>query len=350
MKKERYIAYVGTYTNGQSVGIQIFDIDPATGLMQPKGAAEVCNPSALVVSHSGKYLYSIADMGVQAFKILPDGALEFINIAPTGGMRGCDICIDKKDRYVFVAGYHDGRVSMLKVNEDGSIGDIADGVFHKGIGVSIIDKNSMPHVTDVTLTPDEKYLCAVDQGLNQTQLYEIDYEEGKLKRGGILRCQLDASPRKLLFGKDGKFAYLLCEGLVCVNVYSYDNTDGPGFKMIDSYSTLYKNDPDRCAPFGMDISDDGKHLFCSNAGTNTAIIFEIDQKKGLLSEICHTKISGNFPKAICAMPDGKHFLSLNHDANEIVNFEVNYEKNYFLLKGKPISVESPNNIVIHKLK
>ena len=34
----------------------------------------------------------------------------------------------------FVGGHHDGRVTMMHLNEDGSIGDIADGIFHKGMG------------------------------------------------------------------------------------------------------------------------------------------------------------------------------------------------------------------------
>ena len=349
MKRERYMAYVGTYTNGESVGIQVFELDVSSGLMVKKGVAKVNNPSDLVVSSSGRFLYSIADEGVEAFRILPDGGLSLINRAPTGGMRGCDICVDSEDRYIFVAGYHDGRVSMLKINDDGSIGEISDGIFHKGLGVSVTEKYFMPHVTGVCMTPDQKYLCAVDQGLNQIKIYEIDYKKGKLKRVDILRCQLDAAPRRMLFGKSGKYAYVLCESKVCVNVYEYHDERNK-FQLVETVSTLYKNDPDRCAPFGMDISADGKHLFCSNAGTNTVVIFEIDEESGRLTELCHSKISGDFPKAICAMPDGRHFLSLNHEADQIVNFEVNYDKNYFLLKGRPHDVERPNSICIHRLQ
>ena len=162
MAKDRYVAYVGTYTHGSSVGIHIFDVDAEKGKMVERKVVPINNPSDVIVSTSGKFLYSIADEGVQSFRILPDGDLEPINSVWTGGMRGCYLEVDEQDRYLFVAGYHDGRITMMNLNEDGSIGEIADGIFHKGIGVNITDRSSMPHVTCVKVTPDQQSVCAVD--------------------------------------------------------------------------------------------------------------------------------------------------------------------------------------------
>ncbi len=46
-------------------------------------------------------------------------------------MRACYVEIDSNDRYLFLAGFHDGKVTMMRLNEDGSIAGIADGVFHQ---------------------------------------------------------------------------------------------------------------------------------------------------------------------------------------------------------------------------
>ncbi|MBQ5805520.1 MAG: hypothetical protein IIW22_07085, partial [Erysipelotrichaceae bacterium] len=54
------------------------------------------NASDLIVSNSGKYLYSITDDGVKAFKILPDGDLQPLNEMWTGGMRGCYLDVDEQ--------------------------------------------------------------------------------------------------------------------------------------------------------------------------------------------------------------------------------------------------------------
>lgn len=76
---------------------------------------------------------------------------------------------------------------MMHLNEDGSIGDIADGIFHKGMGRSIAQRNFIPHVDCVKLTPDQKFLCAVDNGLDQVKIYRVDYEYGKLELVDIIR-------------------------------------------------------------------------------------------------------------------------------------------------------------------
>ena len=216
MGNDKYVAYVGTYTHENSVGIHIYDLDVDNAAMKERKVVPINNPSDLVVSKDKKFLYSIADEGVEAFKILPDGDLESINRTGIGGMRGCYVEVDDDNRYLFVGGHHDGRVSMLHINEDGSLGGIADGIFHKGMGRSIAQRNFIPHVDCVKLTPDQKFLCAVDNGLDHVKVYRVDYEKGKLKPVYIIRGQMESAPRMMRFSKDGNYAYILydCSTLV----------------------------------------------------------------------------------------------------------------------------------------
>ena len=152
MGKDKYVAYVGTYTHENSLGIHIYDVDVESGKIEERKMVPISNSSDVIISHSGNILYSIADEGVEAFHILEDGDLEEINKEWIGGMRGCYLELDREDRYLFVAGYHDARVSMMRLNKDGSIAGIADGVFHKGMGRCIAERNSRPHVHCVKVT------------------------------------------------------------------------------------------------------------------------------------------------------------------------------------------------------
>ena len=88
-RQEKYVAYVGTYTHGSSIGIHVYDIDLEEGHMTEREVVPVNNASHLVKSCDGKYLYSIADEGVEVLKILEDGGLEPINKIGIDGMRGC---------------------------------------------------------------------------------------------------------------------------------------------------------------------------------------------------------------------------------------------------------------------
>ncbi len=350
MSEDRYVAYVGTYTHGSSVGIHIYDLDVAEGSMTERMVVPISNPSHLTVSANGRFLYSIADEGVAAFRILPDGNLEFMNKKWIGGMRGCFVDVDKANRYLFVGGYHDGRVSMMSLNQDGSIGEIADGIFHTGMGRSIAERNYRPHVNCVKLTPWEKYLCAVDGGLDQVKIYQIDYERGKLKIADILRGHLESAPRMLRFTPDGSYAYVLCEESNDIDVYQYECApQGPVFEKIQNIPTVVEEERWNCGASDIEISEDGKFLFCSNAGVNSVVIYTIDQETGMLEKMCASAISGDYPKTIAIFPDRQHFVSLNHDTNEITTFKVDYENKYFLMDRKPIVIDQPNCIRIHKL-
>ena len=311
MAKDRYVAYVGTYTHGSSVGIHIFDVDAEKGKMTERKVVPINNPSDLIVSTSGKFLYSIADEGVQSFRILEDGDLEPINSVWTGGMRGCYLEVDEQDRYLFVAGYHDGRITMMNLNEDGSIGEIADGIFHKGIGVNITDRSSMPHVTCVKVTPDQQCVCAVDSGLDQVKIYRIDREHNKLELEDILRCELDSGPKMLRYDRQHKYAYVLCEIDNVIEVYEVGERDDDvdPFKLIQRISTIEPGEKQRAAASGIEFSPDGNHLFVTNAGINTAIIYDVDKETGVLTPFFHCKTSGDYPKALAVLPDNNILLT-----------------------------------------
>lgn len=351
MGKDKYVAYVGTYTHENSLGIHIYDVDVENGRIKERKMVPISNSSDVIVSHNGKILYSIADEGVEAFHILEDGDLQEINKEWIGGMRGCYLELDRQDRYLFVAGYHDARVSMMRLNKDGSIAGIADGVFHKGMGRCIAERNSRPHVHCVKVTPDQRFLCAVDGGLDHVKIYRLDYEAGQLINHDIIRCPLDSAPRAMRFSKDGRFAYILCELTNVVNVYRYEVVDGdnPEFELIQTIGTGDPGEDEICSATTMEFSPDGNYLFCTDAGINAALVFAVDKQTGMLTLVCNNRIGGEFPKAIAVFPDGKHFMCLNHDDNTIGIFSMNYEGKYFLMHGKPVEVETPNCVYIHKL-
>ena len=350
MAEEKYVAYVGTYTHENSVGIHIYDVDVPNGYMTERKVVPINNPSDLVVSKNRKFLYSIADEGVESFRILDDGDLEPMNEQWIGGMRGCYVEVDDENRYLFVGGHHDGRVTMMHLNEDGSIGEIADGIFHKGMGRSIAQRNFIPHVDCVKLTPDQKFLCAVDNGLDQVKIYRVDYEYGKLKLVDIVRGPLESAPRMIRFSRDGKFAYILYELTNMVEVYTYNLVNNmPVFEKVQTVSTMAPKDDDVCAASGMEMSKSGKHLYVSNSGVNSVVCYEVNPENGTLTDVFHTRVCSDFPKMLAIFPDGKHYLTLNNASNDIAFYSVDYEHNCSMWEGKPIQVDKPNCIYILKL-
>ena len=60
----KYFGYVGTYTREKSKGIYSFRFDPASGEVSPvELAAEVANPSFLIIHPNRKFLYAVSELG-----------------------------------------------------------------------------------------------------------------------------------------------------------------------------------------------------------------------------------------------------------------------------------------------
>lgn len=349
-KKEAYVAYVGTYTNGTSKGIHIYDVDVDEGLIYLRKVVPVNNSSYITRSRNMKYLYSIADEGVRAYEILPDGDLKPINEIDINGMRGCHMSVDLDGKYLFVAGYHDGKVSVVHTHQDGRLGSLMDGVFHKGTG-AVNERSFRPHVCCVRVTPDNRFLCAVDNGIDQIVLYKINHTYNKLQKVDILRMGREAGPRSIHFSRNGKFAYVLCEILNVVRVYTYTVDDGyPVFELEQEVSTLSDERDPHDAASSLRISYDGEYLFCSTSGDDSVACYKIDQEKGYLTRLFSLPTSGNYPKDIAIFPDQKHLAVVNNASNTITTFAIDYEKKVLVMKGRPQHLDTPNCMVFQKIE
>ena len=351
MENEKYVAYVSTYTAGlgDKHGIKIYDVDMKHGRMIEKDQVEITNSSYITVSHNRKYLYSITDFGVEAYKIQENGELSLINFGTINGMRGCYLSTDYLDEYLFVAGYHDGKITVLKLKENGGIGRITDEVFHKGLG-SIAERNFRPHVNCVKMTRDNKYLCAADLGMDHVKIYCFDREKGKTKLVDVIRSEQESAPRHLKFSRDGRFLYIVHELKNCVDVYSYTDEDGdPEFEKIQTISTLNDYHASNSAASTLNFSADFQYLISSNAGDNSVIIYKIQSDTGLLEKIFCLPVSGDYPKDAALFPDNKHLVSLNHESDSMTFFNVDLKKGLLVMNGPEVKVEQPNCIIFYKL-
>ena len=348
--KKAYVAYAGTYTNGSSKGIHIYDVDVEEGLLHLRKVVPVHNSSYITRSRNMKYLYSIADEGVMAYAIQPDGDLKPINKIDINGMRGCHMSVDLEGKYLFVAGYHDGKVTVIHTHQDGRLGSLMDDVFHKGIG-AVNERSFRPHVCCVRVTPDNRFLCAVDNGIDQIVLYKINHMYNKLQKVDILRMGREAGPRSIHFSRRGRFAYVLCEILNVVRVYSYKVVDGyPEFELIQEISTLSDERDPHDAASSLRISYDGEYLFCSTAGDDSVACYQIEHESGMLTRLFSLPISGMYPKDIALFPDQKHLAVVNNASGTITTFKIDYENKVLVMKGKPQKLDTPNCMVFQEIE
>ena len=349
MGKQKYVAYVSTYTMGDHHGITIYDVDMEKGRFTQKDRVEITNSSYITISHNRKFLYSITDFGVEAYKIQEDGTLENIGITSINGMRGCYLSTDYEDKFLFVAGWHDGKITVLRLEDSGKVGEITDEIFHRGLG-SIAERNFRPHVSCVKMTRDNRFLCAADLGLDHTNVYRLDHNTGKLKMGDVIRSEVESAPRHLKFSRDGKFLYIVHELKNIIDVYTYRvENENPFFEKIQTVPTLNNYHAGGSAASALNLSEDFQYLCSSNAGDNSVILYKIDQETGLLSKVLCLPVSGEYPKDAALFPDNRHLVSLNHESNTLTFFTVDLVKGLLVMNGPAIHVDQPNCVIFHKL-
>ncbi len=348
--KGKYMAYVGSYSyTGKAKGITVYDVDVDKGIFKERCEVEVDNSSYVIASHNGKNLYSIADEGVVAFRILENGSLSRLNSKNIKGMRGCHLSTDAEDQYIFVSGYHDGKATVLKLKQDGSIGPIVDGVFHKGYG-SVAERNFRPHVSCTRMTPDKKFIMVADLGIDQVRIYRFDDE--KMVQVDAVRCERESAPRTFRFSDDGRFMYLMYEQKNVIDVFTYQSGEkAPKLEKIQTIPTTKeeKQYSELTAACAMRISPDNQYIYCTNAGDNVLSIFTRDKETGLLELMCSLPISGDYPKDVAVFPDQEHVASINHETGDITFFKVDYEKGLLIMCGRSIKVNEPNCCAIVKI-
>lgn len=348
---EKYVAYVSTYTMKDKHGIKIYDVDLEKGRFSPKNQVEITNSSYVTISKNKKYLYSITDFGVEAYKILKDGGLELINYAPINGMRGCYLATDYADEFLFVAGYHDGKLTVLRLQDDGSIGEITEEIYLLGLG-SVGERNFRPHANCARMTHDNKYLLVVDQGMDHVNVYRLDHKRGTLKMVDVVRGDIESSPRFVKISKDGRFIYIVNELACNITVYTYEErNNNPYFNRIQTISTTDSNKTDYgCSASTLSMSEDYEYMLSSTAGENSVILYKVNQETGELSREFCLPISGEYPKDAAIFPDNRHIVSLNHGSDTMTFFKIDKEKKVIMMCAPEIKVNRPNCILFYKIE
>jgi len=321
-----YYVYVGTYTGHGSQGIYVWRFDPATGKAEEAGlAAETESPSFLAVHPSRKYLYAVNESGkgmVTAFAIdAATGKLQKLNSVSTEGSDPCHLSVDKSGRSLAVANYGSGNVALIRMNPDGSLGDIAARDQHTGTGPDK-ERQAGPHAHSINFAPDEGFAVAADLGTDSLYVYRFDPSRPQITRDDSLTAKTapGAGPRHFAFHPNGKYGYSINEMGSTVTEFSYD---GKGrLTALGSESTLPKDFHGENSTAEVVVHPNGHTLYGSNRGLDSIAVFSVDPASGKLTPRAQVPTQGKTPRGFALDPTGHYLFAANQDSHNIVVFRV----------------------------
>ncbi len=350
--KNKYLLFVGTYTEKESKGIYAYRYDARSSELTPLGvAAETTNPSFLAIDPTSRYLYAVNE--VQTYKGGSSGAvsafatnrqtgkLSLLNEVPSRGADPCYVAFDKTGKYALVANYTGGSVAVFPVQADGQIGETSAFVQHQGSSVNQ-ERQEGPHAHWIETTSDNRFAVAVDLGLDELLVYRFDAKTGSLTANDPLYAKLDpgAGPRHLAFHPNGKFAYVVNELQSSITTFTYDGSRGALLKLT-TVTTLPKGFKGSNDTAEIKVHPSGKFLFASNRGHDSIAVFSIDGHTGALNLVDRFSTQGKTPRNFEIDPTGKLLFVANQDTDNIVVFRINPNDGRLTPTGQTLHVPAP---------
>jgi len=351
-RPEELLVYVGTYTTGKSEGIYLYQMNLSTGeLKHVSTTAGVVNPSFLTVDPQRRYLYAVnevSDFGgkpsgaVSAFEInRKTSKLHFLNQQPSFGGAPCYVTIDRTGRFVLVANYVGGNVSVFSIERDGRLGVVTDVDQHHGSSVNPHRQNG-PHAHSIVLDHANRYAYSCDLGTDRIMIYRFDSKKGKLtaNQQPWVQVKPGAGPRHFAFHPTGRYGYVMNELDATVTAFQCDRIKGT-LKEAQTVRALPEGFSEMNTTADIHLSPSGKFLYGSNRGHNSIVVFGIEERTGKLRLIEHVATQGRTPRNFAIDPTGKFLLAANQDSDTIVTFRIDPATGRLKPTGYVTEVPSP---------
>ena len=316
------IYYVGSRTskarNGKGSGITVYRSAPH-GVWELLQIQPQTNPSYLCLDREQKYLYSVhGDLSqVSSYAILSNGTLSYLNTVSTGGTNPVHLSVDVSNRWLFVANLQTGSISVIRINENGSLGSIAHIYFIEGNG----GPGYISHPHQVQIDPSGEYLVvsaqARLQGIGQIVVFKINHLSGELQHVCITKARRIAEPRHCVFTPSGEYCYGVNENDYTVTQYHFCNGQLHPVRIV---STLKETQTSDGWASGIVIHPTGRFLYTSDRNLDLISVFSIENNHLVL---LNTISCERQPRYIRLSPDGTSLFVANELGNCIQEFPIN---------------------------
>lgn len=375
------MAYVGTFTSplkdvlptqvdlppGNGRGIHCFEVNRATGALKPVEVVEMgTSPNAFALNREGTRLYSTNETDrqgesgegtVSAFEVDPNtGRLRLLNTVRSGGAGPTHTSLHPSGRFLFVANYFGGSVSVLPVKGDGTLGEAVDVKSDSGEIGPRVAKNAPPgsfafsghdrtHAHMIQSDPSGRFVFHTDLGLDRLYSWRFDEQSGKLQPNDPPFVSLPPGdgPRHFAFHPTGRWLYSLQEEGSTVVTFEFD-ADRGRLKELQTISSLPSGYAGSNFCSGIQVASDGRHVYVGNRLHDSLGIFRVNES-GTLTFVGEEWTRGNYPRSFNFDPSGRFLYVCNQRADHVSVFGVDRQTGGLSFTGYYTPVGNPSAIV-----
>ncbi|MEW9275030.1 lactonase family protein [Gluconobacter oxydans] len=349
---QRVLCYVGGYTkhgpaDTNAQGITLFEMNTQTGVLTQLGKpTPTDNPSFLALSPDGRFLYCVNEVndfggqqsgGATAFSIDPHtGVLTQLNAVATDGADPAHLSVHPSGRYLLVANYTGGSAAVIRIQPDGSLGELTDVMHNTGPkrperaqdnppGNYAVSDHSGSHVHMIQADMAGNFIVACDAGLDRVYVWKLDEDEGLLvpAETPFFDMEPGSAPRHFCFSLDGKVIYILGEQDSRVVVADYDPETG-SISMRQTVATVTARFRGSTLAAEIMLHPDGKFLYVTNRLGDSVACFKV-MKDGSLELFDEVWERGDYGRALAFDPTRQFMFIANQRSDSITSWKVNRE-------------------------
>ncbi|GEN63433.1 lactonase family protein [Acetobacter oeni] len=348
----RTLCYVGGYTkhgppDANAKGITLFEMDTTSGVLTQLGqVTPTDNPSFLALSPDRRFLYAVNELeevgpekggAATAFAIdQHTGVLTKLNTVPSGGADPAHLSVHPSGRYLLVANYTSGSVSVIQIEADGSLGARTDLVHDSGPkmperaadnppGNYAVSDHSGAHAHMIQADMAAKFVLVADAGLDRVYVWKLDLEKGVLVPAAKPWFDMEpgSAPRHFCFSLDGKVIYILGEQNSRIVVADYDTNTG-AISPRQTAATVTGRFRGSTIAAEIILHPNGKFLYVTNRIGDSIACFRVksDGSIELFDEVWE---HADYGRALSFDPTGAHMFVANQRSDSITAFRVNGE-------------------------
>jgi len=347
-------AYVGCYTtkerNARGEGINVYQIDAATGnWTHVQLLKDLPNPSFLAFDRQKRTLYSAHGDGGEAssYRVdAPTGRLASLNRQPTNGKNGVSLAVDATNRFLVLANYSSGSVTVLPIGADGSLSPLTDLHPLPGKPGPHRAEQASSHPHDVVFDPRLRFIVVPDKGLDADFVFRLDTATGKLQPVDppSVASRPGAGPRHAAFHPTAPWLYVINELDSTITTFRFDQDRGK-LEALQVITTLPPSFTGNSTTAEVAVSPSGRFVYRSNRGHDSFAIFAVDAATGVLAQVGWEPTQGKTPRFFAIEPSGTFLYAANQDSDTIVTFRVDQGTGKLAPTGQIVKTGSPSSIV-----
>lgn len=341
---ETVLLYIGGYTEAsRGEGIYRAVMDTRTGALRILDAVDAApNPSFLAVHPNGRVLYAVNEVErgvVGAFALGKNGALDRIDVQPSGGKGPCYVSVDRTGRAALVANYDSGVVALLPIDATGALHAATSVVQHVGHGPNT-DRQEAPHAHCIVADRSSRFALAADLGADRVFVYQLDLEASVLRRheAGDVVMRPGSGPRHIAFHPTLPLVFVSCELDSTVATLRFDAGRG-SLSLVTTTSTLPRGWKGENYPADVHVAPLGNALYVSNRGHDSIAVFSIGAAGALRLEQA-VSTEGSWPRNFSLDPSGRWLLVANQKSSSIAVFARDPASGRLSATGQRLEVQA----------